>query len=112
MRACLERHTVHGGEVGKNGGEIAEIGVIASVTQAFCGDCSRLRLSTDGKLYTCLFASRGTDLRGPLRSNTGDVAISELIAATWRQRGDRYSQLRRDATPLPARRIEMSYIGG
>ena len=105
----------NGGEVGKNGGEIAEIGVIASVTQAFCGDCSRLRLSTDGKLYTCLFASAGTDLRGSLRSRGsegGDAEIAALIAATWQGRGDRYSQLRREATPLPLKRIEMSYIGG
>ena len=89
-----------------------EIGVISSVTQAFCGDCSRIRLSTDGKLYTCLFATRGVDLRAPLRHGGSDEAITRLIANTWEQRGDRYSQLRHAATRLPARKIEMSYIGG
>lgn len=89
-----------------------EIGVIASVTQAFCGDCSRLRLSTDGKLYTCLFATQGVDLRDPLRRGDSDAAIARQIASTWEQRGDRYSQLRHAATVLPARKIEMSYIGG
>ena len=89
-----------------------EIGVIASVTQAFCGDCSRIRLSTDGKLYTCLFATRGVDLRDPLRRGGSDETIARLIASTWAQRGDRYSQLRHAATALPARKIEMSYIGG
>ena len=92
-----------------------EIGVIASVTQAFCGDCSRIRLSTDGKLYTCLFASDGTDLRTPLRAGADDAALDRLIAATWQQRSDRYSQIRHAATKLnthPLRKIEMSYIGG
>ena len=93
-------------------GEIGEIGIIASVTQAFCGDCSRIRLSTDGKLYTCLFATQGVDLRDPLRRDDSDETIARLIASTWAQRGDRYSQLRHAATPLPARKIEMSYIGG
>ena len=109
------------GEVAKrwaladDSGEIGEIGVIASVTQAFCGDCSRIRLSTDGKLYTCLFASEGTDLRTPLRAGADDAALDRLIAATWRQRSDRYSQIRHAATKLnthPLRKIEMSYIGG
>ncbi len=92
-----------------------EIGVIASVTQAFCADCSRIRLSTDGKLYTCLFASDGTDLRTPLRAGADDAALDRLIAATWQQRSDRYSQIRHAATKLnthPLRKIEMSYIGG
>ena len=89
-----------------------EIGVIASVTQAFCGDCRRIRLSTDGKLYTCLFATRGVDLRDPLRRGDDDAAIVRLIAGTWTQRGDRYSLLRHAATAMPARKIEMSYIGG
>jgi cyclic pyranopterin phosphate synthase len=105
----------HQGEVAKrwayrDGG--GEIGVIASVTQAFCGDCSRIRLSTDGKLYTCLFATQGVDLRAPLRRGDSDETIARLIASTWAQRADRYSQLRHAATPLPARKIEMSYIGG
>ena len=89
-----------------------EIGVIASVTQAFCHDCSRMRLSTDGKLYTCLFASRGTDLRTPLRSGADDVALSSILSATWQARSDQYSALRHAATPRIEKRIEMSYIGG
>lgn len=92
-----------------------EIGVIASVTQAFCGDCSRIRLSTDGRLYTCLFASAGTDLRTPLRQGADDAALDRLVAATWQRRSDRYSLIRHAATVagrVPARRIEMSYIGG
>jgi cyclic pyranopterin phosphate synthase len=89
-----------------------EIGVIASVTQAFCQDCSRIRLSTDGKLYTCLFAIRGTDLRAPLRQGQDDVALNRLIVDTWTQRADRYSQIRHDATLRPGKKIEMSYIGG
>lgn len=89
-----------------------EIGVIASVTQAFCHDCSRIRLSTDGKLYTCLFATEGTSLRDPLRAGADDAALAGLIEATWQQRGDRYSQLRHAATPRPGKKIEMSYIGG
>lgn len=95
-----------------------EIGVIASITQAFCQTCTRARLSTDGKLYTCLFASNGLDLRGPLREGTTDPALTTLIADHWQQRHDRYSQLRQAATqaettvtPKP-KKIEMSYIGG
>jgi cyclic pyranopterin phosphate synthase len=89
-----------------------EIGVIASVTQAFCHECSRLRLSTDGKLYTCLFAAEGTDLRAPLRAGEDDAQLRRRIADLWAGRTDRYSQLRRAATELPVRKIEMSYIGG
>ena len=89
-----------------------EIGVIASVTQAFCHECSRMRLSTDGKLYTCLFAADGTDLRGPLRGGEDDLQLRQRIAEVWQKRGDRYSQLRHAATELPVRKIEMSYIGG
>ena len=89
-----------------------EIGVVASVTQAFCHDCTRLRLSTDGKLFTCLFANVGTDIRTPLRGGEDDTQLAALIAATWQQRHDRYSQLRHEATPLPVKKIEMSYIGG
>jgi len=89
-----------------------EIGVIASVTQAFCHDCSRIRLSTDGKLYTCLFADRGVDLRDPLRQAASDETLSSLITETWTQRSDRYSEIRHAATALPKRKIEMSYIGG
>ena len=89
-----------------------EIGVIASVTQAFCHECSRLRLSTDGKLYTCLFATEGTDLREGLRSGESDAQLRQRIADVWSSRADRYSQLRHAATELPRKRIEMSYIGG
>ena len=88
-----------------------EIGVIASVTQAFCRDCTRARLSTDGKLYTCLFATDGYDLRALLREGAGDDAIGNAIAAIWRQRADRYSEIRTGNTArLP--KVEMSYIGG
>ncbi|HEY6893598.1 MAG TPA: GTP 3',8-cyclase MoaA [Rhodanobacteraceae bacterium] len=88
-----------------------EIGVIASVTQAFCRDCTRARLSTDGKLYTCLFAESGYDFRDLLRGGYSDAQIGNAIAAVWRQRADRYSEIRTAATPRSSR-IEMSYIGG
>jgi cyclic pyranopterin phosphate synthase len=88
-----------------------EIGVIASVTQAFCRDCTRARLSTDGKLYTCLFADSGYDLRSLLRENYTDDQIGNAIGAIWRRRADRYSEIRSANTPRD-RRIEMSYIGG
>jgi GTP 3',8-cyclase len=90
-----------------------EIGVIASVTQAFCKDCSRIRLSTDGKLFTCLFASVGVDLREALRGNASDDALRRRIVDVWMRRGDQYSLIRRAATASPPRKkIEMSYIGG
>jgi len=95
-----------------------EVGVISSVTQAFCHDCSRARLSTEGKIYTCLFASEGHDLRGLLRGERSDAEISSAIASLWRQRGDRYSELRSEnkdtsTTSMPqVRKVEMSYIGG
>jgi cyclic pyranopterin phosphate synthase len=88
-----------------------EIGVIASVTQAFCRDCTRIRLSTEGKLYTCLFATEGHDLRALLRGGASNTEIHEAIAAIWAKRGDRYSEIRTSAT-APLRKIEMSYIGG
>jgi cyclic pyranopterin phosphate synthase len=88
-----------------------EIGVIASVTQAFCRECTRARLSTDGRLYTCLFATGGHDLRALLRQGHDDAAIGRAIAAVWTQRVDRYSEIRTANTPrLP--KVEMSYIGG
>ena len=105
----------YAGEVAKRWSYVdgsGEIGVIASVTQAFCHDCSRIRLSTDGKLYTCLFADHGVDLRDPLRHVASDEMLSRLITDTWTQRGDRYSEIRHAATVLPRRKIEMSYIGG
>ncbi len=88
-----------------------KIGVITSVSQPFCGDCTRARLSSDGKLYTCLFAADGQDLRGPLRAGAGDDELADLIGGIWRRRADRYSELRSAATPrLP--KVEMSRIGG
>ena len=88
-----------------------EIGVIASVTQPFCGDCTRARISAEGKLYTCLFAIRGTDLRALLRSGASDEELKDAVASVWTRRTDRYSELRTERTAdLP--RIEMSYIGG
>lgn len=88
-----------------------EVGVIASVTQAFCADCTRLRLSTDGKLYTCLFANSGHDLRPILRDGAQETDIVDRIADLWGKRADRYSEIRHAAT-APVRKIEMSYIGG
>jgi cyclic pyranopterin phosphate synthase len=92
-----------------------EIGIIASVTRPFCGDCTRARLTTDGKLVTCLFASSGADLRGPLRSGADDDELRALVASVWLRRTDRYSELRSEATPpLRARgkKIEMHQLGG
>ncbi|MDO8702221.1 MAG: GTP 3',8-cyclase MoaA [Undibacterium sp.] len=95
-----------------------EIGLISSVTQAFCHDCSRARLSTEGKLYTCLFATEGHDLRALLRDPLGthpDLAISSVVAQLWRARNDRYSEQRSQNTlelSAPKKKIEMSYIGG
>jgi cyclic pyranopterin phosphate synthase len=88
-----------------------EIGVVASVTQPFCGDCTRMRLSADGKLYTCLFAIRGHDLRGVLRAGASDEELDEAIRAIWERRTDRYSELRTESTKS-LRKVEMSYIGG
>ena len=93
-----------------------EIGVISSVTQAFCGDCNRARLSTEGKLYLCLFASRGHDLRALLRDAAGydDLQLAAAIGAIWRGRDDHYSELRGSAAGVAAvaAKVEMSYIGG
>ncbi len=88
-----------------------EIGVISSVTQAFCSTCTRARLSTEGRLYTCLFAQSGHDLRSLMRDNRSDAELSAAIGSIWQQRGDRYSEIRTAAT-APLRKIEMSYIGG
>ncbi|MEN9773559.1 MAG: 3,8-cyclase MoaA [Pseudomonadota bacterium] len=88
-----------------------EIGVITSVTQPFCRDCSRARLSTEGKLFTCLFASEGHDLRALLRGSYSDEQIAAAIGLIWRAREDRYSEIRTHAT-ADLRKIEMSYIGG
>jgi cyclic pyranopterin phosphate synthase len=88
-----------------------EIGVISSVTQAFCGNCTRLRLATDGKLYTCLFATRGSDLRAWLRGGKSDDEISHFLAGVWQSRTDRYSEIRSEQT-AGLEKVEMSYIGG
>jgi cyclic pyranopterin phosphate synthase len=90
-----------------------EIGVISSVTQAFCGSCNRARLSTEGKLFLCLFASQGHDLRALLRGAYSDEQIAGAIGLIWQQRSDRYSQLRASGSAAAGeRRVEMSYIGG
>lgn len=92
-----------------------EVGMISSVTQAFCKDCSRARLSTEGKLYTCLFATRGHDLRALLREGRSDAEISSAVGQLWRVRADRYSETRTLNTSGIERgekRVEMSYIGG
>jgi cyclic pyranopterin phosphate synthase len=88
-----------------------EIGVIASVTQPFCGDCSRARLSADGRLYTCLFGVKGHDFRAMMRLGASDEAIAEKVRGVWSARRDRYSELRAEVTDGPGR-VEMSYIGG
>jgi GTP 3',8-cyclase len=88
-----------------------EIGVIASVTQPFCGDCTRARLSAEGRLYTCLFAVRGHDLRAVLRGGASDAELAEAVGGIWTRRTDRYSELR-SAQTLDLPKVEMSYIGG
>jgi cyclic pyranopterin phosphate synthase len=103
------------------GGEVAqrwryadgagEIGVISSVTQAFCRDCSRMRLSTEGSLFTCLFAQQGHDLKTMLRGGASDDDIRDRVAAVWRGRADRYSEIR-TAETAKSKKVEMSYIGG
>jgi GTP 3',8-cyclase len=118
----------HRGEVAqrlryRDGG--GEIGVIASVTQPFCGDCQRGRLSADGRLLTCLFAADGCDLKGPLRAGDNDAELGARLRAAWSARADRYSELRAERQPPPAaramdaeqarplrRRLEMYQVGG
>lgn len=95
--------------------QAGEIGLISSVTQAFCADCNRARVSTEGKVYLCLFASQGYDLRPMLRDGSSDAELSSAVARIWGGRDDRYSELRSvmaPAAPGPQRRVEMSYIGG
>ncbi|MGH8957582.1 MAG: GTP 3',8-cyclase MoaA [Acidimicrobiia bacterium] len=89
-----------------------EIGVITSVTQPFCGDCSRARMSAEGKLYTCLFATHGTDFRQLLRHGASDDELDAAITNIWSQRDDRYSEIRTSQTVAIGRKVEMSYIGG
>jgi GTP 3',8-cyclase len=96
-------------------GVAGEIGTISSVTRAFCSDCNRARLSTEGKLFLCLFASRGHDLRALVRGGASDAEIAAAIGLVWQQRSDRYSELRGLAEPdrgTGERRVEMHYIGG
>ena len=93
-----------------------EIGVIASVTQPFCADCTRARLSTDGRLYTCLFATDGVDLRGPMRDGATDAELLEVVKGIWRVRQDRYSEIRAEITASESGdarpKVEMYQIGG
>ena len=89
-----------------------EIGVITSVTQAFCGDCNRARLSAEGSIYTCLFASKGVDLRRLIRQGASDEFINEMIMNTWKSRDDRYSEQRGKQQTPREYKVEMSYIGG
>lgn len=108
----------YAGADGRHDPALGEVGVISSVTQAFCSDCTRARLSTEGKLYLCLFASGGHDLRPLLREQqASDAEIASAIGHIWQGRADRYSELRGQGTPddkaaPAARRVEMSYIGG
>lgn len=93
-------------------GTATEVGLITSVTQPFCGNCTRLRLSADGKLYTCLFASKGYDLRAFLREDGPDpITLKQQLSKLWSQRTDRYSEVR-SSTQSPSPKVEMSYIGG
>jgi cyclic pyranopterin phosphate synthase len=123
MARIMERWPIHvtkpeyAGEVARryafDDGQ-GQVGFISSVTQPFCGNCSRARISSDGQLYTCLFAQHGTDLRGPLRAGADDEELSRIIRGTWIERTDRYSEqrmvLRQRAKADP--KIEMNYIGG
>lgn len=102
-RGEVARHWRH-----EDGGP--EIGIIASVTKPFCSDCQRLRLSADGKAFTCLFADHGHDLRGSLRGGLDDAAIRKVIAGIWNLRDDRYSEARGEGASRP--KAEMSYLGG
>jgi cyclic pyranopterin phosphate synthase len=101
---------------GQHDPQAGEIGVISSVTQAFCSDCNRARLSTEGQLYLCLFASQGYNLRDLVRGTHTDAELASAIAHIWGARTDRYSELRGSEGAAPPgdgkRRVEMSYIGG
>ncbi len=89
-----------------------EVGVIASVTKPFCGDCTRMRLSPEGQIVTCLFATSGTDLRTPLRDGADDDEIEDIIRGIWGLREDRYSEIRTLFTDEPRKKVEMYHIGG
>lgn len=103
------------GEVAKRyryTGSATEVGFITSVSESFCSSCTRARIAADGKLYTCLFASDGLDLRSILRSETDDEAIRSAVVCAWQKRDDRYSDERTEETAKNRKKIEMSYIGG
>lgn len=105
----------HAGEVAERWQLVdgsAEIGFISSVSEPFCGDCTRARLSADGRLYTCLFASTGHDLLGPMRAGATDAELANRISAVWSSRDDRYSEIRNAASGLARQRVEMYEIGG
>jgi len=105
----------YAGADGQHDPTLGEVGVICSVTHPFCGACNRARLSTEGRLYLCLFATQGHDLRALLRGGASDEEIAGAVAGIWRGRSDRYSELRASLPPdtqKAAPRIEMSYIGG
>ena len=89
-----------------------EVGVIASVTKPFCGDCTRMRLSPEGEIVTCLFATSGTDLRTPMRDGATDDEIESIIRGLWGLRDDRYSEIRTMFTDEPRKKVEMYHIGG
>ena len=89
-----------------------EIGVISSVSNPFCGDCTRSRISAEGKVYTCLFASKGDDLRGPLRAGATDADLTDIIKGIWSRRADRYSEDRASLSGSRAKKVEMYHIGG
>ena len=91
-----------------------EIGFVSSVSAPFCGDCHRARLSSEGVLYTCLFATRGVDLRSPLRAGATDAELLELMRGAWAERTDRYSEIRQELRQreAPLVKVEMHYIGG
>lgn len=89
-----------------------ELGFVASVTQPFCGDCTRARLSSDGRFYTCLFASDGTDLRAPMRGGASDQELRDLIRSVWQRRADRYSELREQLRTGHVQHVEMNHVGG
>jgi GTP 3',8-cyclase len=111
---CEPANPNHMGEVAKRWrytDGAGEFGIISSVTEAFCGSCNRARLSTDGSIYTCLFAQKGYDLKALLRGGRSDEEISNAIAAIWQQREDRYSEIR-TAETAKMRKVEMSFIGG
>ena len=105
----------YAGADGQHDPALGEVGLISSVTQAFCGDCNRARLSTEGQVYLCLFASQGHDLRSLVRQGASDAQLSAAIAQIWQGREDRYSELRgaqQGTTGSGLKRVEMSYIGG